>query len=83
MLYDKGISIIQEGGKQVSLIALAIPLLLEGVFTLLNGTVNTIILSGYSDMAVSATGVALQLYCSAACAWRVCFLVGGQASGKQ
>lgn len=58
MLYDKSISTICENGKRLTLIGLTIPLLLEGIFGLLYGTVNTVILSGYSDMAVSATGVA-------------------------
>lgn len=58
MFYDKSISTVYENGKRITLIGLTIPLLLEGIFGLLYGTVNTVILSGYSDMAVSATGVA-------------------------
>ncbi len=61
MIYDKSISVLEENGKRVSLIGLTIPILLENIFRMLYGTVNTVILSGYDDMAVSAIGVATQI----------------------
>ena len=61
MIYDRSISTFSENGKNITLIGLTIPLLFEQIFLLLYGTVNTIILSGYSDAAVSATGVAQQI----------------------
>lgn len=60
-IYDRSISTVVENGKKISLVGLAVPLLLENVFLLLYGTINTAILSGYSDMAVSATSVAEQV----------------------
>lgn len=60
-LYDKSISVIQEGGKKLSLVGLTVPLLLENIFILMYGTVSTVILSGYSDVAVSAVGVVQQI----------------------
>lgn len=61
MLYNREISEITENGKRISIISLGIPLLLESVFTMLYGTFNTLILSGYSDTAVSAASVSNQL----------------------
>ena len=61
MIYDRSISTVSENGKSITLVGLTIPLLFEQIFLLLYGTVNTIILSGYSDIAVSATGVAQQI----------------------
>lgn len=60
-LYDKSISVIQEGGKKLSLVGLTVPLLLENIFILMYGTVSTVILSSYSDVAVSAVGVVQQI----------------------
>lgn len=60
-IYDRSVSEVLENGKTVSLVSLTFPLLLENVFLLLYGTVNTVILSGYSDLAVSATSVAQQV----------------------
>lgn len=65
MLYDKSISSVREDEKRIGLFSLALPLLLEYLFQQLYGTVNTLILSGYSDNAVSAVGVAQQIICIA------------------
>lgn len=61
MLYNRSISTIQENGKRITLFSLTIPLLLSQIFSLLYGTVNTLILSGKSQEAVSAIGVATQV----------------------
>lgn len=61
MIYDRSVSVLEENGKRVSLIGLTIPILLENIFLMLYGTVNTVILSGYKDAAVSAIGVATQI----------------------
>lgn len=61
MFYDKSVSVLHEDGKKISLGSLAVPLLFENIFVLMYGTINTWILSGYSDIAVSATGVAQQV----------------------
>lgn len=61
MLYNRQISEIRENGKRLSIISLGIPLLLESIFNLLYGTLNTVILSGYSATAVSAASVGNQL----------------------
>lgn len=61
MLYNRRISEIRENDKRLSVISLGIPLLLESIFTLLYGTLNTVILSGHSATAVSAASVGNQL----------------------
>lgn len=61
MIYDRSVSVLEENGKRVSLIGLTVPILMENIFLLLYGTVNTVILSGYKDAAVSAIGVATQI----------------------
>jgi len=45
----------------VNLISLALPMFLENVFNVLLGTVNTAVLSGYSEDAVAATGAVMPL----------------------
>lgn len=57
MIYDKKVSTFVEKGKKITLFSLAIPLFFEYIFALLYGTANTLLLSGYSDLAVSATSV--------------------------
>ena len=61
MIYDRSVSTVTENGKRITLIGLTLPLLTEYIFLQLYSTVNTVILSGYSDMAVSATGVSQQV----------------------
>jgi len=45
----------------VNLVSLALPMFLENVFGVLLGTVNTAVLSGYSEDAVAATGAVMPL----------------------
>lgn len=62
MFYDSSVSKIQENGRSISLLSLAIPKFFEMVLIQLLGTVNTLMLSGYSQEAVAATSVANQIY---------------------
>ncbi len=57
MLYDKSISRICENGKVVSMWGIVYPRIAETLFATLLGTVNTLMLTGYSENAVSAVGV--------------------------
>ena len=57
MLYNKSISEIEENGKRITLVSLAIPLLLENLFLQLYSTANTLLLQGYSERAVTAAAV--------------------------
>ena len=61
MLFNKTDSSIVENGKKLTMFSLALPLFFESVFLLLYGTVNTLILSDYSDLAVSAVSVCVQI----------------------
>lgn len=61
MIYNKKISTFAENGKKITLFSLALPLFFENIFVLMYGTVNTYLLSGYSDIAVSATSVSNEL----------------------
>lgn len=61
MLFDKNASSVIENGKKISMLSLALPLFFESIFLLLYGTVNTVILSDYSDLAVSAVSVCVQI----------------------
>ena len=57
MIYDKSISEIEENGKSITLISLAIPLLLENLLLQFYSTANTLLLKGYSENAVTAAAV--------------------------
>jgi len=46
----------KNSAGNINVILLAIPIFLESVFGILIGTVNTVVLSGYSDIGVVATG---------------------------
>lgn len=61
MFYDKSIASFDNNGKKVSLKTLTIPKFFELIFVQIIGTVNTIMLSGYSENAVAASGVAESL----------------------
>ena len=52
---------VYDGTKKITLLSLIVPLLMQRIFTQLYGTANVILLSGYSDTAVSASSVANQL----------------------
>lgn len=52
---------IWHDNKKITLISLIIPLLMQLIFSQLYGTANTILLSGYSGNAVSASSVANQI----------------------
>ena len=60
-LYDKSLSRIETPQGTLSLFAIFLPLLVESLLTNSMGTVNTLILSQYSDDAVAAVGTANQL----------------------
>lgn len=62
MFYDSSISKIHENGHTISLISLAIPKFFEQLFILMLGTINTLMLSGYSQESVAATSVANQIH---------------------
>ncbi|MBE7050086.1 MAG: MATE family efflux transporter [Ruminococcaceae bacterium] len=57
MLYDKSVSRICENGKVISMKGIVYPRIAETLFAQLLGTVNTLMLTGYSENAVSAVGV--------------------------
>lgn len=52
---------MKEGAKRYSLLALTWPIFLELMFGMLLGVVDTVMLSGYSDDAVAAVGLANQV----------------------
>ena len=52
---------VYDGSKKITLISLIIPLLMQRIFTQFYGTANVILLSGYSETAVSASSVANQV----------------------
>ena len=60
-LYDKSLSHIDTPQGTLSLFSIFLPLLVESLLTNSMGTVNTLILSQYSDDAVAAVGAANQL----------------------
>ena len=60
-LYDKSLSRIDTPQGTLSLFSIFLPLLVESLLTNSMGTVNTLILSQYSDDAVAAVGTANQL----------------------
>lgn len=57
-IFDKELFTVRSSFGTVTLFSLALPLLFETVMNNLQGTVNTAVLSGYSDAAVAATGTA-------------------------
>lgn len=57
MFYNRSISEIEENGKKITLLTLAVPLLLENLFLQLYSTANTLLLKGYSESTVTATAV--------------------------
>lgn len=60
--YDRSIaSFTDANGKKMSLIGLSIPILMQSLLTNLMSTVNTFILSHYSESAAAATATATQL----------------------
>ena len=59
---DSDLNHIETAGGKLSLMGLFWPLLIETVLRNLMNTVNTVILSGYSDQAATAVGIALLLY---------------------
>ncbi len=61
MFYDTSISKFEENGHTISLASIAVPKFFEMVFVQMLGTVNTIMLSGYSQVAVAAASVAEQI----------------------
>lgn len=62
MRYDSSVSTIYENGHKISMMSLAVPKFFEMVLIQLLGTMNTVMLSGYSQEAVAATSVANQIY---------------------
>ena len=52
---------INDGTKKITFISLVIPLLMQQIFTQLYGTANIMLLTSYSDMAVSASSIANQV----------------------
>ncbi len=61
MRFDRSVTTIYEENKKITLISLIIPILMQYIFTQLYGTANIILLSGYSDTAVSASSIANQV----------------------
>lgn len=56
--FDKSLFTLKSKDKRLNLFALLFPILFENVMLNLQGTVNTAVLSDYSDNAVAAVGVA-------------------------
>lgn len=59
--YDKSLSSIDTGSGIITLKSLAIPLMIENLLKNMLSTVNTLILSNFSDTAASAIGTATQV----------------------
>lgn len=60
--YDRSIATFaDEHGKKLTLLALALPIMLETILRNMMGTVNTFILSSYSESASAATATATEL----------------------
>lgn len=57
MLYDNSVSRVNDGTKTITLLSLVIPSLLENISVQLYGTFNTLILSGFSEIAITAVGM--------------------------
>ena len=62
MIYNFSVNKINEDGRQIKLLNLFIPTFFESVFVLLLSTVNTIMISGYSQDGVTAINVANQVH---------------------
>ena len=57
--YDRSLtSYVNEGGKKITLLSLAVPIFFESVLRVLMGTVNSMVLSRYTDTAAGAIGTA-------------------------
>ena len=54
--FDKSLLTVTTSLGSISLVTLAMPLFWESIFNNLIGTLSTIVLSGYSEAAVAATG---------------------------
>ena len=54
--FNRELFVLKSSTGQISLFSLAIPILFEMIMNALQGTVNTAVLSGYSDNAVAAVG---------------------------
>lgn len=61
MKYDFSVSKIYENNTCISMSSLTVPKFFEAVFTTMISTVNTLMLSGYSSDAVTATSVSTQI----------------------
>lgn len=61
MFYDNSVTRINDGTKTITLLSLAVPSLLENISVQLYGTFNTLILSGFSEIAVTAVGMSEQI----------------------
>ena len=61
MLYDNSVSRVNDGTKTITLLSLVIPSLLENISIQLCGTFNTLILSGFSEIAITAVGMSEQI----------------------
>ncbi len=61
MLYDSTVTKLYENNKKITLMSIAVPKFFEAIFTAMISTVNTMMLSGYSENAVSATNVSAQI----------------------
>ncbi len=53
---------INNGDKQITMLSLILPMLLKSIFEQLCGNINTIVLSGYSAIAINASGVANEIF---------------------
>jgi len=60
-LYDRSLTQFTENGKKLTLLSLSGPIFFEFVSVGLLSTINTLLLSGYSQEAIGATGIASQL----------------------
>ncbi len=61
MLYDFSVAKIREDGRTISVLSLAAPKFFDQIFIILLNTVNTLMLSKYSEDAMSAANVSGQL----------------------
>lgn len=58
LLWDKSLLSLTDSSGKMNLFSLALPLFLQQVFTILLGTVNTVVLTTVSDDAVTAVNIA-------------------------
>ena len=57
--YDRSLtSFVNEDGKKITLLSLAVPIFFESVLRILMGTVNSMVLSRYTETAAGAIGTA-------------------------